>query len=78
MRLPSDSDAALKSHPSASQWRFHKKTVSENNIFTGGCKTTASEKADFHWPLALAALKNISTNSFRTVTIELLYTSGQT
>jgi hypothetical protein len=30
----------------------------------------------FHWPLALAALKNASENSFRTVTIELLCTSG--
>jgi hypothetical protein len=33
------------------------------------------KKADFYWPLALAALKNDSANSSRTVTIELLCTS---
>jgi hypothetical protein len=31
---------------------------------------------DFHWPLVLAALKNASANSSRTVTIEPLCTSG--
>jgi hypothetical protein len=36
---------------------FLKKTASENVIFTGGCKTTDSEKTDFHCPLALVALK---------------------
>jgi hypothetical protein len=33
------------------------------------------KKADFYWPLALAALKNASANSSRTATIELLCTS---
>jgi hypothetical protein len=33
------------------------------------------KKADFYWPLALAALKNASANSSRTDTIELLCTS---
>jgi hypothetical protein len=36
----------------------------------------ASEKVDFYWPLALAALKNASANSSNTATIELLCTSG--
>jgi hypothetical protein len=30
------------------------------------------KKADFYWPLALAALKNTDANSFSTTTIELL------
>jgi hypothetical protein len=34
------------------------------------------KKAEFYWPLALAALKNASANSSRTATIELLCTSG--
>jgi hypothetical protein len=52
-----------------------KKTVC-GLVSTGGCKTTASEKVDFYWPLALAALKNASANSSRITTIELLCTSG--
>jgi hypothetical protein len=36
------------------------------------------KKVDFYWPLALAALKNASTNSSRTATIKLLYTSDMT
>ena len=56
-------------------WRFVKKTASENALFTGGSKITASGNADFHWPLALAVLKNASVNRFRTATIELLCTS---
>jgi hypothetical protein len=55
---------------------FLKKTASENALFTGGSKITASGNADFHWPLALAVLKNASVNRFRTATIELLCTSG--
>jgi hypothetical protein len=55
---------------------FLKKTASENRISTGGSKITASGNADFHWPLALAVLKNASVNRFRTATIELLCTSG--
>jgi hypothetical protein len=39
-------------------------------------KEPPGEKADFYWPLALAALKNASANSSRTATIELLCTSG--
>jgi hypothetical protein len=54
---------------------FLKKTASENALFTGGSKITASGNADFHWPLALAVLKNASVNRFRTATIELLCTS---
>jgi hypothetical protein len=54
---------------------FLKQPTSANVISSGGCKTTASEKANFYWPLALAALKNASANSSRTVTIELLCTS---
>jgi hypothetical protein len=34
-----------------------KKTGSGNYIFTGGSRITASGNGDFHWPLALAALK---------------------
>jgi hypothetical protein len=33
------------------------------------------KKADFYWPLELAALKNASANSSMTATIELLCTS---
>jgi hypothetical protein len=29
-------------------WRFLKKTASENALFTGGSKITASANADFH------------------------------
>jgi hypothetical protein len=54
---------------------FLKKTASENRISTGGSKIIASGNADFHWPLALAELKNASVNRFRTATIELLCTS---
>jgi hypothetical protein len=36
---------------------FVKQPVSANVIFTDGFKTTASEKTDFYWSLALAALK---------------------
>jgi hypothetical protein len=54
---------------------FLKQPASANVISTGGYKTTASEKAYFYWPLALAALKNASANSSRTTTIELLCTS---
>jgi hypothetical protein len=57
---------------------FLKKTASENALFTGGSKITASGNADFHWPLALAVLKNASVNRFRTATIELLCTSEST
>ena len=49
----------------------------QNVISTSGCKTTASEKADFYRSLALAALKNASANSSRTATIELLCTSAR-
>jgi hypothetical protein len=49
--------------------------ASGNAFFTGGSKITASGNADFHWPLALAVLKNASVNRFRTATIELLCTS---
>jgi hypothetical protein len=35
------------------------------------------KKADFYWPLTLAALKNASTNSYRTATIELLCTNDK-
>jgi hypothetical protein len=53
-----------------------KKTVSANVVSAGGfLKQTANEKADLHWPLALAALKNVSVNSSRTANIELLCTS---
>jgi hypothetical protein len=55
---------------------FLKQPASANVISTSGCKTTASEKADFYWPLALAALKNASANSSRTATIELLSTTA--
>jgi hypothetical protein len=55
---------------------FLKQPASANVISTGGYRTTISEKSDFHWPLALAALKSTSANSSRTVTIELLCTSG--
>ena len=54
---------------------FLKQPASVNVISTSGCKTTASEKADFYWPLVLVALKNISANSSRTASIELLCTS---
>jgi hypothetical protein len=53
-----------------------KKPASGNYIFTGGSRITASGNGDFHWPLALAALKNASANSSRTATIEPLCTSG--
>jgi hypothetical protein len=53
---------------------FLKQPASANVFSTGGCKTTASEKADFYWSIALAILKNVSANSSRTVTIELLCT----
>jgi hypothetical protein len=33
------------------------------------------KKANFYWPVALAALENASANSSRTTTIELLCTS---
>jgi heme A synthase len=53
-----------------------KKTVSGNSIFTGGfIKKTASGNGDFHWPLALAALKSASENASRTATIEAVCTS---
>jgi hypothetical protein len=52
-----------------------KKTGSGNYIFTGGSRITASGNGDFHWPLALAAVKNASANSSRTATIEPLCTS---
>jgi hypothetical protein len=52
-----------------------KKTASGNVIFTSGSRITASGNGDFHWPLALAALKNASANSSRTATIEPLCTS---
>jgi hypothetical protein len=51
---------------------FLKQPVSANVISTGGYKTTASEKADFYWSLALTALNNDSVNSFRIATIKLL------
>jgi hypothetical protein len=38
-------------------------------------KKTASGNGDFHWPLALAALKNDSENVFTTDCIEPLCTS---
>jgi hypothetical protein len=44
----------------------------------GGSKITARGNVDFHWPQTLAALKNISENTSRTATIELLCTSGST
>jgi hypothetical protein len=53
-----------------------KKPASANEFSTGGSRIPASRNGDFHWPLALAALKNASENSFRTVTIVLLCTSG--
>jgi hypothetical protein len=49
--------------------------ASGNAIFTGGSRITASGNGDFHWPLALAALKNASANISRTATIEPLCTS---
>jgi hypothetical protein len=55
--------------------RFLKKTASANDISTGGGKKPPVKKADFYWPLELAALKNASANSSRTATIELLCTS---
>jgi hypothetical protein len=71
--------------------RFLKQTASAIVIYTGGQRkplvimlfTLAvgnqppMKKADFYWPLALAALKNASANSSRTATIELLCTSGK-
>jgi hypothetical protein len=54
-----------------------KKTASENSIFTGGSRITTSENDDFHWPLALAALKSASENVSRTATIEAVCTSDQ-
>ena len=33
-------------------------------------------KVDYYWPLALAALENVSANSFRTATREILCTSA--
>jgi hypothetical protein len=65
----------LKKAGKLSTGGFLKKTASGNAISTGGSIITASGNGDFHWPLALAALKNASENSFRTVTIELLCTS---
>jgi hypothetical protein len=59
----------------AVHWRFLKKTASGNSIFTGGSRIPASENRDFHWPLALAALKRASANVSRTATIEALCTS---
>jgi hypothetical protein len=55
---------------------FFKKSASENSIFNDGSKITASENVEFHSPLTLAALIDASTNSFRPVTIKLLYTNG--
>jgi hypothetical protein len=52
-----------------------KKTASENSISTSGSRITASGNDDFHWPLALAALKSASENVFRTATIEAVCTS---
>jgi hypothetical protein len=54
-----------------------KKTASENIISTGGSRITASGNDDFHWPLALAALKSVSENVFRTATIEAVCTSDR-
>lgn len=51
--------------------------VGGNVIFTDELlKKTTSEKTNFHWLLALTALKNYSTNSFRTTNIECLCTSA--
>jgi hypothetical protein len=55
--------------------RFLKQTASANVIYTGGWQQPSAKKVDFYWPLALAALKNASANSYRTATIELLCTS---
>jgi hypothetical protein len=52
-----------------------KEIACANDISTGGGKKPPVKKADFYWPLALAALKNVSANSSRTATIELLCTS---
>jgi hypothetical protein len=70
--------AKLKKPPvkSISTDGFLNKTASGNAIFTGSSRITASENDDFHWPLALAALKNASANSSRTATIEPLRTSA--
>jgi hypothetical protein len=47
------------------------------SISTGSSRITASGNDDFHWPLVLAALKNVSANVSRTTTIEPLYTSAR-
>jgi hypothetical protein len=56
-----------------------KKTASGNALSTDGWvkriaigNITASENIDFHWSLALAALKNSSANIWTTTTIKLL------
>jgi hypothetical protein len=56
-------------------WRLLNKTAIENSISTGGSRITASGNDDFHWPLALAALKSASENVSRTATIEAVCTS---
>jgi hypothetical protein len=66
--------AKLKKPPTGG---FLNKTASGNAIFTGGSRITASGNGDFHWPLALAALKNASANVSRTATIEALCTSDR-
>jgi hypothetical protein len=52
-----------------------KKTASENIISTGGSRIPASGNDDFHWPLALAALKSASENVSRTAIIKAVCTS---
>jgi hypothetical protein len=52
-----------------------KKTTSENIISTGSSRIIASGNDDFHWPIALAALKSDSENGSRTATIEAVCTS---
>ena len=65
----------LKKGGKTSTGGFIKKTASENIISTGGSRITARGNDDFHWPLALAALKSASENVSRTATIEAVCTS---
>jgi hypothetical protein len=45
-------------------------------LSTGGSRITASGNDDFHWSLALTALKSASKNVSRTATIEVVCTSA--